>query len=266
MESPKFADFDWTHPHLEIWLKAWRLLGLRVHPQAEETAHNRVQKCSGFPAAAIRWRDLFGAPNPPRRARGARGSLLSFPHLKSAVRNLPHPYGRCRKPRAQVCGPRRRIRPYRRGAEDSFWFFWTHRGRDFVSVEGGPHPHLRRALGAPSPAWDRPCRWGFCACAAAAALLSQNPTRAWPLRITKPDPYCRKRTMPSEGLLGALRVAGSKHGACFDVQAPSLARVARYRAPRRFVGASCLDPAWTLSKPKPLPGQAESAFCVHRPS
>ena len=68
-------------------------------------AHNHVQKCSGFPAAAIRWRDLFGAPNPPRRARGARGSLLSFPHLKSAVRNLPHPYGRCRKPRAQVCGP-----------------------------------------------------------------------------------------------------------------------------------------------------------------
>ena len=129
-------------------------------------AHNHVQKCSGFPAAAIRWRDLFGAPNPLRRARGARGSLLSFPHLKSAVRNLPHPYGRCRKPRAQVCGPRRRIRPYRRGAEDSFWFFWTHRGRDFVSVEGGPHPHLRRALGAPSPAaWDRPCRWGFCACA-----------------------------------------------------------------------------------------------------
>ena len=110
----------------------------------------------------------------------------------------------------------------------------------------------------PSPAaWDRPCRWGFCACAAAAALLSQNPTRAWPLRITKPDPYCRKRTMPSEGLLGALRVAGSKHGACFDVRAPSLARVARHRAPRRFVGASCLDPAWTLSKPKPPPGQAE---------
>ena len=42
----------------------------------------------------------------------------------------------------------------------------------------------------------------------------------------------------------------------------SLARVARHRAPRRFVGASCLDPAWTLSKPKPIPGQAEFAFCT----
>ena len=81
------------------------LLAMRADVQArgllhrrDSAAHNRVQKCSGFPAAAIRWRDLFGAPNPPGRARGARGSLLSFPRVKSALRNPPHPYGRCRKP------------------------------------------------------------------------------------------------------------------------------------------------------------------------